>query len=129
MKKKMKTVMKLYVLAIKYKSVIVVRLRRVVAAKLMDHYNSRRIDGEKFDTSRHMDERDRSLQNVNNGSSQEISINNLSSNVLQLNKHNIHVFLIILLKQDKSVLTGSQDLRISVLILSGDNHQKMDIRT
>ncbi|KAL8096080.1 hypothetical protein AgCh_037149 [Apium graveolens] len=35
----------------------------------------------------------------------------------------------ILLKQDKSVLTGSQDLRISVLILSGDNHQKMDIRT
>ncbi|KAL8132901.1 hypothetical protein AgCh_008396 [Apium graveolens] len=35
----------------------------------------------------------------------------------------------ILLKQDKSVLTESQDLRISVLILSGDNHQKMDIRT
>ncbi|KAL8101101.1 hypothetical protein AgCh_033111 [Apium graveolens] len=35
----------------------------------------------------------------------------------------------ILLKQDKSVLTGSQDSRISVLILSGDNHQKMDIRT
>ena len=35
----------------------------------------------------------------------------------------------ILLKQDKSVLTGSQELRISVLILSGDNHQKLDIRT
>ncbi|KAL8124530.1 hypothetical protein AgCh_012249 [Apium graveolens] len=44
-------------------------------------------------------------------------------------KVEIFSVLQILLKQDKSVLTGSQDLRISVLILSGDNHQKMDIRT